>query len=286
MAKIALLKQISTHTAFFNRHEATQLKSMNASNHYSLVVSANVVNHADDAHEFIATVTDVLAPDGIFVFEVPNVVDLIRFRAFETIYHEHVHYWSLESLRMLLQAHGMKIFAAEVLDYMCGSLRVFASQEREEFTQLESRISADQAEVTHNASELARFADDVSRMKFESLSFLSGEKLRGQRIVGIGAATKGNTLLNYFGLTSDFVDFVTDTSAEKIGKLMPGSRIPIVTDERLESNPSNTTAIVLPWNLDALLRRKFAGSDLELFTPQKVFGPATTQTRRGIYGES
>lgn len=286
MAQIAARKEILTEVAFFNLAHTSKLQSLNNGAKYDLIVSANVVNHADDPHQFVETVTEILKDDGIFVFEVPNVVDLIRFRAFETIYHEHVHYWSIESLRELLGVHDFNIFSFQVLDYMCGSVRVYASRSLPECPTLFDLVERDRVSVLRNRRELERFAEDDKAIKLKTLRHLASEKLKGRTIVGIGAATKGNTLLNYFGLTHDIVDFVTDTSIEKIGKITPGSKIPIVSDEVLKRETANTLAILLPWNLDSILRRKFSGSKFEIFTPQIAFREAPMSERQGIYGQA
>jgi len=286
MGTIAATKGISNLVSFFESEVADDLRKINRGQAFDVVVSANVVNHADDPHGFVKAVDKVIADDGIFVFEVPNVIDLIRFRGFEAIYHEHVHYWSLGALRKLLAIHGFSIFRFEFIDYMCGSIRVFASRSRAESPLVSEAILRDAAEEVAGPLALKSFAEDVVEMKYRTLAFLSQEKLNGTKIIGIGAATKGNTLLNYFGLDSDLVDFITDTAESKIGKVTPGSKIEIVHDDELLSGDAETLAIILPWNLDRPLREKFKGAKIRFLTPQVDFLSPRGKNRKGIYGET
>lgn len=286
MARIAERKNIRTQVSFFSLNQAKKLCKANNDSKFEMVVSANVFNHAEDPHDFLEAVDATLAEDGIFAFEVPNVVDLVRFSAFETIYHEHVHYWSIESLQKVLEVHGFKIFSVEILDYMCGSIRVFASKSLGESAKVSEMIRNDRQTVVGNPRALERFSENVRMTKFKTMKFLATRKVEGRKIVGIGAATKGNTLLNYLGISNDIVDFVADTSTEKIGKMTPGSKIPIVSDEVLSQETENTVALILPWNLDAVLRSKFAKMNFEIVTPQVAFSDSTGLERPGIYGKA
>ena len=286
MATLAAGKDLHTEVCFFSITNITQIIDANSGSKFDLIVSANVMNHADDPHDFLDAVEAALADDGLYVFEVPNVIDLVEFRAFETIYHEHVHYWSVEALQRVLKDHGFGIVRVDVLDYMCGSLRVFASKSRPESPSVSEMISKDRQAVLSNRAALDDFSRDVLMMKFQTLQFLYTEKIAGRRIVGIGAATKGNTLLNYFGLGEDVIEYITDNASEKIGKITPGSRISIVADDMLKEEPPGTLGMILPWNLAALLKEKFATSGMELFCPQITFGKEVGKERAGIYGEA
>lgn len=285
MAELSNKKSIPTCVAFFDEACTTELRELNGGKPFSVIVSANVLNHADDSHGFMEAISQVLEADGLFVFEVPNVVDLVSLSAFETIYHEHVHYWSLKTLRLLLEMHGFTIKAFEALDYMCGSLRVYASRMFPESPAVRDHILSDKTSQLLGPENLESFARDVVEIKLRTLEMVAREKLFGTRIVGIGAATKGNTLLNYLGVDGGLIDFVTDTSASKIGKLTPGSRIPIVSDDDLSKDLVSTLALILPWNLDYPLREKFAGTELKLVTPQVEFGPTQYSDRKALYGE-
>lgn len=286
MAKIAEKRRIETQVSFFDQESAPSLIAKNNGSPFHVVVSANVLNHADDPHEFLATVGKVLSEEGIFVFEVPNLIDLVKLRAFETIYHEHVHYWTAQSLRSLLSQHGFNIFRIESVDYMCGSLRVFASMNRPETANLSHMIVGDRESVVRNERELELFARDVQTIKLKTVQHLVSSKLSGRRIVAVGAATKGNTLLNYLGLDTDLIDFVTDTSQEKIGKFTPGSKLPIRSDQALLDLEESTLVLILPWNLDSFLRSKFRALKLEMLTPQISFGRSSSIERSGLYGQA
>lgn len=286
MARLAVQKDLRTEVCFFSPENVAAIIDANEGRKFELIVSANVVNHADNPHLFLEAIEQTLADDGLFVFEVPNVVDLVEFRAFETVYHEHVHYWSVETLRRLLSEHGFRICRLDVLDYMCGSIRVFASRVRFESPDVGRVISSDRRTVLGNREALENFSKDVLMTKFKTLEFLYSSRALGKRVIAIGAATKGNTLLNYYGLGPDEIEYITDKAQEKIGKFTPGSRIPIVSDDTLRGEPPGTVALILPWNLDNILRDKFSSRDFKFVTPQKDFGNSIGRERAGIYGKA
>jgi len=285
MSKLAERRGIPTVEGFFDQESLEELRQRNSEEGFSLVVSANVFNHAEDPKAFLSAVSMVLAAGGIFVFEVPNIADLLDLRAFETIYHEHVHYWSIAAISRILEKHGFSILKVEQIDYMCGSLRVFASRAREEGIGVRRAILQDASDARYSEEGLKTFAEDIVRMKLLTIRFVADEKLKGSQIVGVGAATKGNTLLNYFGWGPDTLDFVTDTATAKVGKLTPGSKILIKDDDALKTLQSNALVIILAWNLDLPLRKKFADLPVRLFTPQKEFGPKTKSERAELYGK-
>lgn len=286
MARLAERKGLSTEICFFTQANVPQILDANFGSKFHTIVSANVVNHADNPHDFLEAIGEVLREDGIYVFEVPNVVDLIGFRAFETIYHEHVHYWSVGALRRLLDEHGFTIFRLDLLDYMCGSIRVFASKSGSESPVVSQIVASDRDAIFENPRAFKNFSREVLNTKFQTLEFLYSAKNAGRRVVGIGAATKGNTLLNFFGLGADVIEFIADSASEKIGKITPGSRIEIVSDEELLKERSGTVAMILPWNIDAVLREKFSRSGFEFITPQITFGKQIGRERAGIYGKA
>lgn len=231
-----------------------------------VLLSANVLNHADDLRSLLRTAKSVLSDNGIFVFEVPYLLDLVKNTSFDTIYHEHVHYHSIKPLAKVLQASGFSIFKIEHTDYMCGSIRVYA-----ELHGSHSKIVNDMIknEVDFHLFELPTyeaFMTRVQNLKLKVLNQLVKIRTEGGKIIGIGAATKGNTFLNYCRLDSDTIAYISDASKLKIGKLTPGSHIKIVGDSEIDS--SITHAIILPWNIAPMLVAKLAHLGLQFYVPQ------------------
>jgi SAM-dependent methyltransferase len=263
MTAIAVSAGVKTINDFFAEKAADSIR---AAGPVSVLLSANVVNHADDIEVVLATARAVLAPDGIFVFEVPYLLDLVRGTAFDTIYHEHVHYYGVKPLAAVLKREGFSIFRVENLDYMCGSLRVFAKLGGAHSPQIESITRAESAAGLYSPATYAEFMQRVRHVKLMTLSYLARVRGEGGKIIGIGAATKGNTLLNYCRLDSDIISFVTDASKLKIGKRLPGSHIPILSDADIDG--SVTHAVILPWNIAPMLRQRLAHLRLEFYVPQ------------------
>jgi len=263
IARLAQAAGIPTLNEFFDARAAEQIL---ARGRVELLLSSNVVNHADDLVGLLATARAVLAPGGSFVFEVPYLLDLVQGLAFDTIYHEHVHYYGVKPLAACLEGQGFSIFKVERLDYMCGSIRVYARVGGAMAPEV-ARLIDD--EVNAGLYSLATYRDfmrQVQQLKFSVNEHLSRIRAAGGKIIGIGAATKGNTFLNYCRLDADVVAYIADPSPLKIGKLTPGSHIPIVADEDIGADA--THALILPWNIAAFLQAKLAHLGLEFYVPQ------------------
>lgn len=229
-----------------------------------VVVTTNVLNHANDVRSFVATVEGLLRPDGCFVFEVPYLAELIQRRAFDTIYLEHVSYFGIKPLRRLLGDYGMRIVRVEVIEYMGGSLRVFAARRQSEAREVAELMDGERRAGYDQPGVFDIFMKDVSSMKLRVCRSVYDARERGERVLGIGAATKGNTFLNYCRLDSSVVDFVTDSSPLKIGKFLPGSHIPIRSDESIPRGYGY--ALILPWNIAGFLMQKLQHLDLKFIT--------------------
>ncbi len=231
-----------------------------------VLLSSNVLNHADDVRSLLKTASKVMARDGVFVFEVPYLLDLVKGTAFDTIYHEHVHYYGVKPLAECMQQLGFSIFKIEHLDYMCGSIRVYSRLGGDHAEEVNTMVAAERAFGLYELSTYAQFMERVRKVKTTVNAHLTKIKSDGGKIIGIGAATKGNTFLNYCRLDFDTVSYIADASALKIGKLTPGSHIPIVADEEIDA--AVTHALILPWNIAPMLQRKLAHLNLEFYVPQ------------------
>ena len=225
-----------------------------------------MLNHADNINDFLSVAKQTLAPQGMFVFEVPYLYDLVRTTAFDTIYHEHVHYFGIKPLASVLKLHGFSIFKIEKLEYMCGSIRIYTKISGKHSSDVLSYIEKEEEFKLYNKSTYDLFMQRVQKVKLTVSYQLLKIKLGGGKIIGIGAATKGNTFLNYCGLDSDVIEYITDSSILKIGKFTPGSHIRIISDEDIDD--SVTHALILPWNIADMLQKKLAHLNLKFYVPQ------------------
>ena len=263
IAKIAIDSGIPTVNEFFGLKAAAEINSLGS---VKVLLSSNVVNHADDLVGLLTIARQVLSDSGIFVFEVPYLLDLVQGTAFDTIYHEHVHYYGIKPLAECMHKQGFSIYKVERLDYMCGSIRVFARLGGDTASAVSELIQEEEVFGLYKTSTYGAFMERVRKVKLTVNAHLSEIRLAGGKIIGIGAATKGNTFLNYCRLDADVISYVTDTSPLKIGKLTPGSHIQIIADNDIEDDV--THALILPWNIAAYLQEKLAHLGLKFYVPQ------------------
>jgi hypothetical protein len=194
----------------------------------------------------------VLKPKGVITMEFPHLMRLMEGNQFDTIYHEHFSYFSLLAVEAAFRRHGLVLFDVDELTVHGGSLRIYArheeNQERPVQPSVEVLRSRELAAGYAGTEIYTRFTGRVQETKRALLSFLIQTKREGKRIVGYGAPAKGNTLLNFCGIRSDFLDFTVDRSEHKQGKFLPGSRIPILHPDAIrDSKPE--FVLILPWNL-------------------------------------
>lgn len=263
ISRVAIENGVPTINDFFNEAAAQQIT---AKDRVEVLLSSNVVNHADDIPALLRVARSILSPTGVFVFEVPYLLDLIQRTAFDTIYHEHVHYYGLKPLEACLRREGFSIFKVDRLEYMCGSIRVYARVGAEDSGSIQAHIDEEEAFDLYAPATYDAFMDRVRAVKSAVNEHLWKIRADGGKIVGIGAATKGNTFLNYCKLDSDLIAYIADASPLKIGKRTPGSHIPIIGDDQIDS--AATHALILPWNIADFLIEKLAPLGLEFYVPQ------------------
>ena len=217
-----------------------------------LALGNNVLAHVPDINDFVAGFRVLLKPAGVVTFEFPHLQELLEHGQFDTIYHEHYSYLSLHAVRSVLESQGLRLFDVERLTTHGGSLRVYAQRAdtggRVESERVESVLCAERAAGLCEAVTYERFGRMVFERKLRFLEGLVTAKRAGKRIAAYGAAAKGNTLLNYAGVRADMIDYVVDRNPHKQGKLLPGSRIPIVAAFQ---EPAPDVVLILPWNLRA-----------------------------------
>ncbi|XLX38855.1 methyltransferase domain-containing protein [Ectopseudomonas mendocina] len=216
-----------------------------------LMAANNVLAHVPDINDFLKGFAVLLKPAGVATFEFPHLLRLMAEHQFDTLYHEHYSYLSLTAVQVLCVRNGLAVFDVEELPTHGGSLRVFvqrAAGERQVSAAVGELLAREEASGVKTAAYYASLASAAERIKHELLRFLLKAKADGKKVVGYGAAAKGNTLLNYAGVRGDLLAWVADANPHKQGKFLPGSRIPIVEPARIaEEKPDYV--LVLPWNL-------------------------------------
>ena len=217
-----------------------------------LTAANNVLAHVPDINDFVGGFARLLKPAGVATFEFPHLMRLVADCQFDTIYHEHFSYLSLTAVYRIFATNGLAVFDVEELATHGGSLRVFAQRQdlgKRPVTAAVDRLLATEDRAGVRSSEYyAGFQDRAERIKDDLLGFLIGAKRKGKRVAGYGAAAKGNTLLNFAGIRPDLLPWVVDRNPAKRDKFLPGSRIPVVGEERLQADKPDYI-LVLPWNL-------------------------------------
>ena len=250
VAKAAIDRGVATTTRFFGLESASEIAR--EFGRPDLLLGNNVLAHVPDLNDFVAGMKCLLGADGVITMEFPHLRRLMAENQFDTIYHEHFSYFSFVAAEAVFDRHGLVIFDVEELPTHGGSLRIYARHAENDALPISDRVAAlRRAEVDDGFLTLARyggFAEQVKATKRRLLAFLVDAKARGAKVVGYGAPGKGNTLLNYCGIRTDFIDFTVDANPYKQGKFTPGTRIPILAPERIrEARPDYV--LILPWNL-------------------------------------
>jgi SAM-dependent methyltransferase len=245
-ADVAIGKGIPTIVDFFGRSLAERQLAASA----DLIVGNNVFAHVPDINDFAAGLKAALKPGGVISLEFPHLLRLIEQVQFDTIYHEHFSYLSLDAAERILGAQGLNVFDVEELPTHGGSLRVFAAHAddgRERSARVDALLSVEESLGLRGRQIYEDFQPRVDRIRDAFLGFLHDHS--GAKIAAYGAAAKGNTLLNYCGIKgNDLIRFVADASPHKQGRYLPGSHIPVVVPDRIEAERPDLI-VIFPWNL-------------------------------------
>ena len=256
VAEVAINKGIPTVIDFFGKKLAEKLSIEMKPR---LMLGNNVLAHVPDIHDFVSGFSLLIAKDGIITFEFPHLNSLIRNNQFDTIYHEHYSYLSVTSLAPIFESHGLRVIDVEEVATHGGSIRIYVAKCESSWKINESvaRILKDEQEVDPRSESVSRYLQERTlRVKMNLLEELIRCKREGIKVAAYGAAAKGNTLLNYCGISSDLVNYVVDLNPHKHGNYLPGSRIPIVDPIKLNENTPDVL-LVLPWNLAGEVRYSF-----------------------------
>src|SRR3990170_2047722 len=217
-----------------------------------LLIGNNVLAHVPGLNDFVAGMKTVLAPSGVITMEFPHVMRLIDENQFDTIYHEHFSYFSLITVEKAFSSHGLVLFDVEELPTHGGSLRIYARNAEDASKPVNARVTdllaREQAYGLKDLDFYRSYGSRVKEKKREILEFLIRLKREGKTIAGYGAPAKGNTLLNYCGIRTDFIEYTVDRNPHKQGCFLPGSQIPVLPPEKVrETRPDYL--LILPWNL-------------------------------------
>lgn len=244
-ADVARSKGINVLEEFFGEKLAFTLPKAD------LILGNNVLAHVPDINDFIKGLKIALKPEGIITMEFPHLLNLIEQNQFDTIYHEHYSYLSLISTMQIFKAHGLQIYDAQELSTHGGSLRIYAANIESSYPpteRLNAIIHKESVAQMHTLDGYRKFQMKADKVKDDFLAFLSNARLNNKKVVGYGAAAKGNTLLNYCKVTRDMIEFVVDKAPLKVNKFLPGSHIPIVTEDNIKTLKPDFV-IIFPWNI-------------------------------------
>jgi 2-polyprenyl-3-methyl-5-hydroxy-6-metoxy-1,4-benzoquinol methylase len=249
-ARAAEAKGVKSLVKFFGVATATELAV--SGTQADLLLGNNVLAHVPDINDFVAGMKVALKPSGVITMEFPHLLELMKGNQFDTIYHEHFSYLSLLTTRTIFAKHGLRLFDVERLPTHGGSLRIYAchpeNAQRPDTSRMQDLLREERHAGLEDSAAYGRFAEQVRETKRKLLEFLIRAKREGKTVVGYGAPAKGNTLLNYCGVRTDFIDYTVDRNPQKQKTYLPGTRIPVYTPERIfDTKPDYL--LILPWNL-------------------------------------
>jgi 2-polyprenyl-3-methyl-5-hydroxy-6-metoxy-1,4-benzoquinol methylase len=260
VAQVAIDKGIPTLTEFFGYEKAKQLRDEGIQ--ADLIVGNNVLAQVPDVNGFVAGMKTLLKKEGVITIEFPHLMRLIEENQFDTIYHEHFSYFSFIVAERIFSSKGLTLFDVEELPTHGGSLRIYARHAENKSLPISKKVlEMRDKEIRDGFTKMefySAFGEQVKDTKRKLLNFLIEIKKRGKSIAGYGAPGKGNTLLNYCGIRTDFLDYTVDRNPFKHGKFLPGTHIPIYPVEKIrETKPDYV--FILPWNFKDEIMDQMAG---------------------------
>ncbi len=259
VAEVAVKKGVPTLVKFFGAETATELAKHGKQ--ADLLLGNNVLAQVPDLNDFVGGIKILLKPQGVITIEFPHLMRLMDENQFDTIYHEHFSYFSLFTSEKIFASHGLILFDVDELPTHGGSLRIYGRHAADSSKPVSQRVvdlrAREEAAGLTRLDGYTRFAEQVKATKRKLLEFLIQAKRDGKSVAGYGAPGKGNTLLNYCGIRTDFLDYTVDRSPYKHGKFTPGTHIPIFSPEKIrETRPDYL--LILPWNLKEEIMKQMA----------------------------
>lgn len=250
IAEVAIRKGVPTIVKFFGVDLARELAA--SGQKADLLLGNNVLAQVPDINDFVAGMKILLKPTGVITMEFPHLEQLMEQNQFDTIYHEHFSYFSLLTARRIFAAHGLTLFDVEELPTHGGSLRIYARHVEDSSKPVGQRVyevcAREELAGYERIESYSRFDEQVKETKRKLLDFLIQAKRNGKRVAGYGAPGKGNTLLNYCGIRTDFLDYTVDRNPHKQGMFLPGTHVPIYSPELIRQTRPDFL-LILPWNL-------------------------------------
>jgi len=250
MVRQAVANGVPTHNKLFGLN--TSIELIDLVGNCDFLIANNVFNHANDPLDFLLGVKQILKQTGLFIIEVPYWKTQIENNRFDMVYHEHITYFTVFSMKKIIEEAGMYIKDIQVVNSHGGSLRVIGSKSKIKNSIVEKMIKDEEESGIFTVEYYSVAMERINNIRAKTMNKIYGIS-SDQKIYGIGAAAKANTLLTYFGLNSTLISAVTDSSPFKIGKYTPLTRIPIVPDSYLAEDLT-CWAIILSWNLGGDLR--------------------------------
>jgi hypothetical protein len=248
VGRIAIERGIPTLIDYFTPQVATRILSEHGP--AKVVTATNVFAHMDGIHEVLDAIVELLSEDGVFISESHYLLDLVNDLQYDTVYHEHLRYYSLHSLNHLLRKHGLELFHASRIPTHGGSFRAYAARQgRYRVMETVDRLLREESPVVCETGKLRRFRDRVIVSKLELLTLLSGIRREGKSIYGISAPSRASTLIHYTGIDDGILDCVVEVAgSHKIGKYVPGTRIPVLEEAKLFRDQPDY-ALILSWHI-------------------------------------
>ncbi len=248
IAKIARRKGIETVEEFFSENLANKI--LDSKGTAKIITATNVFAHINDLDEIIKGADKLMGKNGIFIIEVPYLIDFLEKRYFDLVYHEHLSYWAVSPLVKLFNRFNMTIFDIQKVNSHGGSIRVFVKKNKGNF-KIEKSVSefvkSERKMRLNKVSTYIDFGKLVLQNKMELVTLLTEVKLFNKKVIGYGAPAKGNTLLNYFKIGSEILDYIIDDSPLKQGLYTPGTHIPVVPPKILDKHKPDYI-LILAWN--------------------------------------
>ena len=255
LAKLANESDVTTLNDFFSLNLA---KNIIQSKNVSVVVANNVIGHVENLHDLMDGIKILIGEHGIFIFEVPYLLDLLKKLEFDTVYHEHLSYFSILPIINLIDQFNLEVFDIQKQSVHGGSIRIFVSKKNnfkikdnvQKFIKLEYEFGINNIKTYEN------FSDDVQNLKNKIVETLQKLKKEKKFLFGYGASAKGNVLLNYCNIDHNILDYIIDTTPLKEGKFTPGTHIPILSSKKISNKGNNDVALLLAWNYESEILEK------------------------------
>ncbi len=254
IALISRKKGIETFNEFFTKKTVSKIfKNYGKA---KVVTANNIIAHTDTVKRLFEDVSDLISDDGVFVFETHWVRNLIGEGGFDQVYHEHLCYYSLHALRHMVESVGLKIFDVITVPVQGESLRVYVSKNIKPKKSVQEFLNREEKLGLNKIKTFSDFSEKVIENKEKTIDLLKALKEKGKKIVGYGAPAKGSTLLNFYGIGKETIDYIIDTTPLKQGMFTPGTHIPIYSPDKINQLKPDYV-LILAWNYaDAILKKE------------------------------